>query len=1000
LHKKAPGMQKVYTFVLPALLLLVTGSAAFANTDPVAVDDTMTALRGQTTTTLDGGFTSVLDNDTDPEEDAITVFSVETDPVHGVLNLNADGTFSYNHDGTFNLSDSFQYRICDDGDPVQCTETGSDGTVHISIDLGDDGICSSPGIAIPDGDPVTGVTDTISAVDSDFIGDLDIVLLIEHSYVGDITATVSHDGVSVDLLARPGLPAVGEFGCGEADIDAVFDDEATASAEDTCRAQKPAIFGRVNLAPNGVLSDFDNQDFLGSWDLQVTDSEDGDTGSLLRWCLIPILGEVPNVKPTAVDDTMTAARGQITTVLDDGISSVLANDFDAGGGDTLTVETTPVELPRSGTLTLNADGTFSYDHDGSTTISDQFVYRVCDNGTPIECDDGRVEIFIDPGAGAYCSAPNAAIPDGSSSISDTISVADAGDLVEMDVVVYIEHLWVGDLDVALTHDDATTVQLLDRPGTILDPPDDFGCDGDDVDAIFDDDAGTAAEDVCAAAVPTIDGTFSPAGSLTGFIAETITGDWRLDVADRQADDAGTFKRWCLLPTLGTPPNTAPDALDDAIEVDKGGTATELVGGASSVLANDSDGEGDNLAVTTTPVEAPAHGVLGLNADGTFSYTHDNGYTTRDRFIYQVCDDGDPVECSQATVTIDVDLSVDPLCKRPEAAIPDGNAFTGVTDSISFPDPGAVADVNLLLHIDHSFVGDLRAVLTHNATEVILLDRPGEPADPAGCGGDNVDALFDDEGAIPAEDMCSTADPVIFGPVTPTQALSGYDTANVQGSWSLTVFDVASGDTGALVQWCVLPVSEANRAPTADSQGVVTDEDTALAVTLTGDDLDFDPLEFIIQDSPDNGALSGTLPDLTYTPEGDFFGLDSFTFTTFDGTLNSALATITISVIGENDAPVANSDAVSTAEETPVDITLTGSDVDGNPLTFNIVTPPANGSLGGAVPTINYTPDADFNGEDSFEFEAFDGSLVSAPATVTINVGALPEEIHSDGFEDP
>ncbi len=74
-------------------------------------------------------------------------------------------------------------------------------------------------------------------------------------------------------------------------------------------------------------------------------------------------------------------------------------------------------------------------------------------------------------------------------------------------------------------------------------------------------------------------------------------------------------------------------------------------------------------------------------------------------------------------------------------------------------------------------------------------------------------------------------------------------------------------------------------------------------------------------------------------------------------------------------------SVSTAEDTPLPITLTGSDPDGDPLSFALVTPPSHGSYASGV----YTPAPNFNGSDSFTFRASDGSLLSAPATISIAV---------------
>ena len=93
----------------------------------------------------------------------------------------------------------------------------------------------------------------------------------------------------------------------------------------------------------------------------------------------------------------------------------------------------------------------------------------------------------------------------------------------------------------------------------------------------------------------------------------------------------------------------------------------------------------------------------------------------------------------------------------------------------------------------------------------------------------------------------------------------------------------------------------------------------------------------------------------------------------------------------NRPPVANSQMVMTDEDTPVTITLTGSDPDGQPLTFTIVTPPAHGSLGPLTsPTatsvqVIYTPVLDYNGPDAFTFQVDDGNGGTSTATVTLSV---------------
>ena len=132
---------------------------------------------------------------------------------------------------------------------------------------------------------------------------------------------------------------------------------------------------------------------------------------------------------------------------------------------------------------------------------------------------------------------------------------------------------------------------------------------------------------------------------------------------------------------------------------------------------------------------------------------------------------------------------------------------------------------------------------------------------------------------------------------------------------------------------------------------------------------------------------GTAPNLTYSPTANYNGTDSFTFKVNDGAANSGVATVSIMVSAVNDAPVANGQSVTTPQNVAKPITLTGSDVDGDALTYAIVSSPSHGSLSGAPPNVTYTPATDYTGSDSFTFKVNDGHVDSAPATVSITVSA-------------
>ena len=135
-------------------------------------------------------------------------------------------------------------------------------------------------------------------------------------------------------------------------------------------------------------------------------------------------------------------------------------------------------------------------------------------------------------------------------------------------------------------------------------------------------------------------------------------------------------------------------------------------------------------------------------------------------------------------------------------------------------------------------------------------------------------------------------------------------------------------------------------------------------------------------------MSGAAPNLLYTPAPNFNGTDSFTFLANDGLLDSALATIDITITGSNDAPTAISQNLNTDEDIALDIVLAGDDLDGDTLNFNVTVQPANGTLSGTAPNLQYLPNADFNGADQFSFVANDGTQDSAAATVDIAIAAI------------
>ncbi|NGZ07727.1 MAG: SUMF1/EgtB/PvdO family nonheme iron enzyme [Magnetococcales bacterium] len=193
----------------------------------------------------------------------------------------------------------------------------------------------------------------------------------------------------------------------------------------------------------------------------------------------------------------------------------------------------------------------------------------------------------------------------------------------------------------------------------------------------------------------------------------------------------------------------------------------------------------------------------------------------------------------------------------------------------------------------------------------------------------------------------------------------------------------------------------NAAPVAVADSLITSEDTPISDTLTATDADhdpltnypLDPLTYAIVTNGTKGVVTLTnaaTGAFTYTPNSQATGTDSFTFRVNDRTVDSNTATVTVRINPVNDAPVAESAALSIA--TGVASTtgrLIARDAEGDALTYRLV---SNGRKGTARITntttgaFSYTPNFGASGFDSFTFEATDGRLVSNTARINVGIG--------------
>lgn len=213
------------------------------------------------------------------------------------------------------------------------------------------------------------------------------------------------------------------------------------------------------------------------------------------------------------------------------------------------------------------------------------------------------------------------------------------------------------------------------------------------------------------------------------------------------------------------------------------------------------------------------------------------------------------------------------------------------------------------------------------------------------------------------------------------------------------FVANDGELDSNVSRVDLTVAPVNDVPSATDISTETNEDESVTVTLTANDSDSDSLTFTIMTQPSHGTLgqltsvNSNSSTVVYTPAAEYSGADIFTFSASDGDASSDAATVNIDINPVNDAPIANDQSLAATAGESVEITLTGTDPDGDVLNFDIVEGVKRGTLGSVVSatgtsaTVSYSPNPGPAGSDSFTFRASDGSEQSNAATVSITLAA-------------
>ncbi|HXV64356.1 MAG TPA: Ig-like domain-containing protein [Vicinamibacteria bacterium] len=850
-----------------------------SNTPPVGVDDTGDVEEGGT---LNVAAPGVLENDSDPDGDALTVNPTPVSgPANGALTLNVDGSYEYVHDGSETTVDSFVYEVIDENDATAMA------TVSITV--------------APVNDPPVAVGDSGTIGQG---GELSVAapgLLLNDS-------DAEGDALTVNTI--PMTPPVNGFLTLNADGSWVYAHDGSATTSD-------------------------------SFVYEVSDGNGGtDTAT------VNITVTAPNDPPVAVDDAFTVDEG---AALND---SVLTNDFDPESGP-LTVTTPPLVTAMHGTLSLSTNGTFSYVHDGSETTADSFVYEVIDELGA--ADTATVTITITP-----VNDPPVGVGDGYATLE--------GNVLNVPV-----------------------------PGVLANDTD---ADGGPLTAVLD--AGSSAGSL----------TLNPDGSFTYAPAPGFSG---LDSFTYRANDGAASSDVTTVAIIveaststieifvATESDDAEESAQGVMDMNSSDLELVLEGGGNQLVGMRFNGvgvpQGSSIqsAYVQFQVDEVTTGATSLTVQGedvdnasTFSSSTGN-ISSRPRTAAAVPWSPAPWptvgEAGPDQQTPDIASVIQEIVDRSGWA--SGNSVvvivtgTGKRTAESFR--GSLAP---MLHVEFS------ASSTNQVPAVTITS----PADGSS---------FDERASI---SFSATAGDVEDGDLSANLSWSsdldgaigsGTDFSNGLSVGTHTV-TASVTDSGGLTgtDQIMVTVNANNAAPMASDDAYATDEDTSFQVSASGvlsndSDGDSDPLTASLATDVSNGSLTlSSDGSFTYTPNPDFNGADSFTYSANDGIEDSNVATVTFTVNPVNDAPIAVDDSYITDESTTLNVSVAGvldndNDVDGDSLTATLVSDVSNGTLSlGGDGSFSYTPNPGFNGTDSFTYVANDGATDSNVATVTITVNPV------------
>ena len=1001
---------------------------------PVATDDAYSIKLGDVTTV---GAPGVLSNDTDANGDLLTA-TLASSPASGVLTFNGNGSFAYQPTAIGVVS--FTYRANDGSADSNVATVTLTVALVCPVDSDNDGLCDDTD-RDDDGDGASDEDDPCPLDPTDGCDPNAAPLAADDAYAVTLGTpiTIAAPGVLGNDTDADGDALTAVLGIGPLSGALSFNDdgsfvyEADAAGEVTFTYR--AYDGTDASAPATVTLTVCAADTDGDGVCDAADGDDDGDGTPDDEDPCPsdpTDGCDPEAAPVANDDAFTVIQGVATPIAAPG---VLANDIDANG-DALTAVLVE-DAPAADTLTFAGDGSFVYR--AALIGSRTFTYLASDGSH--DSAPATVTFTVTCAAGD-ADADGDRVCNATDDDDDGDNIPDTEDHCPRDPTPECEH------NIApVANGDAYTfsqraASTVDAPGVLANDTD---ADGNPLTAVLDSapSAGTLTLEA--------DGSFTYEPFTVGEFTFTYhANDGMVDSApatvtltiteqchtDTDGDGLCDYEDTC--PLDPTDPLRSQRSADRGRRCLHGGAGTPLAIAAPGVLGNDTDTDGD--ALTAVLGDAPASGVLDFAADGSFTYEATAlGVAT---FTYQAHDG--TVASTPATVTLTMvadcpaDTDHDGICDDTDGD-DDGDGTPDGEDPCPF-DPADGCDP------------DAAPVANDDAYTVIQgiptsIAAPGVLANDTDANGDALTAVL--VAGPPAADTFTFGDDgsfvyraALIGTRTFTYLASdgSHDSAPATVTFTVTC---AAGDADAdgdrvcnntdddddgdnipdTEDHCPrdpTPGCDANTAPVANADaftlalrpGSTVD---APGVLANDTDVDGNPLTAVLDTPPAAGAFTLDA-DGSFTYEPAAQGETTFTYHANDGEADSAPVTVTLTIVEQcstdtdgdgscdyedpcpldpvdacepNAMPVAANDAYTVALGSLTTIAAPGvlgndTDADGDVLTAVLGNLPASGVLtfandGG----FTYQPAA--LGEASFTYRANDGTIDSAPATVTFTV---------------